>query len=132
MLAYYQIIKLQDNTFRQRCGHLQIIPLLTYLLHGEVLLEKLTGVSASQEIPCILSNPNVHYRIHKCTPPVPILRRLIPVHTPATHFLKIRLNIILPFTPGSSKWSQVSLPKPCTRLSSPPYALHARPSHSSQ
>ena len=82
----------------------QPFPLLTYLLHGAVLLEKLTGFAASQEIIRILWNTEVHYLIHKCPPPVPILSQHHPVSTPS-HFLKIHLNIILPSTSGSPQWS---------------------------
>ena len=76
---------------------------LTYLLtpRSRVLLEKLTGFAANQEIPRILWNPKVHYR----PPSIPILSQLQPVPTTPSHFLKIHLNIILPSTSWSPQWS---------------------------
>jgi hypothetical protein len=44
---------------------------------------------ASQKIPCVLLKPKVHYRIHKCPPPVSLLSQPNPVHTPTPHFLMI-------------------------------------------
>ena len=63
--------------------------LLTYSM--EQSPSEANRFSASQEIPRILWDPKVHYRIHKCLPPVPILSQLHPVHTPTSHFLKIHL-----------------------------------------
>jgi len=61
--------------------------------------------SASQEIPHILRNPEVHYGIHKNQPPVLILGQTNSVHALPLYFFKIHFNIILPYTPKSSKSS---------------------------
>ena len=38
--------------------------------------------STSQEIPCILWNPKIHYHTRKCPAPIPILSQIDPLHSP--------------------------------------------------
>ena len=64
-----------------------IIIIITYLLNYSMEQSpswETNGFAASQEIPHILWNLKVHYCIHKCPPPGPILSHLDPVYTPTS------------------------------------------------
>ena len=85
--------------------------------------------AASQEIPRISRNLEVHYRTHKRPQAVSILGQSNPVHIPISHLLEIRPNIIYPSNPRSPQWS-LSLRLPTKTLYTPsphPCAPYAQP-----
>jgi hypothetical protein len=65
---------------------------------------------ASQEIPRGLLNPNVHYHIHNCSPPVSTLSQPNPIHTPTSHCLKIHPIIHTDTTLNTLRPSLVLVP----------------------
>jgi hypothetical protein len=72
--------------------------LITYLLTysiGKSPSWEGNRFSASQEIPLILWNTNVHYRVYKCPPPVPILSQFNPIHNPPSHLKVISEYIFI-------------------------------------
>ena len=104
----------------------------TYLLPylhipwSRVLLEKLTGSQSVKKFPAIYGTRRFITSFTSARHLSLPWSQLDPVNTATCHFLKIYLNIIIPSTPGSPKWS-LSPPKPYIYLCSPTYALHAQP-----
>jgi hypothetical protein len=50
-------------------------------------------------------NQQVHHRIHKSLPPIPVLSQVDPLYTLPANLHKIHCDPILPSMPWSFKWS---------------------------
>jgi len=119
-----------DQSCTSNFPRFNITYLLTYSMVQSPSWEA-NRFAASQEIPRISRNPNVHYRTHKRPTPVPILGQPNPVHILTSHLLEIHPNIIHPSTPRSPQWSpSLRFPHqdPIHPPSPYPYAPHAQPS----
>jgi hypothetical protein len=66
---------------------------------------KAADCAATEELPSILWNPRVHYRVHKSPPLVPFLSQINPIHTIVSYLSKIHFNTVHPPTSWSSQWS---------------------------
>ena len=113
-----------------------LLPKFTYVLTyfltpwSRVLLQKLTGSQLVKKFPTFYGTR----RFITAFTSARHLSQLYPVHT-SSHFLKIYLNVILPSTPGSPKWSLFLMfphQNPVYASRFPHTHYMPRPSHSSR
>jgi hypothetical protein len=80
--------------FSDQCGHLNY--LVTHSLMKLSPSWDAANCAAIQELPSVLWNPKVHYRVHKRPPLVPILSQIYPIHTISSCLSNIHFNIVHP------------------------------------
>ena len=104
-----------------------LIYLLNYLLtpSSKNLLEKLRDYQLIKNFPTLLLKPKVHYRIHNCPPPVPILCLLHSGHIRTFHFLKIHLNNIALLLSDLPSWTLPTVFPHQNTIYNSPDNLHA-------
>ena len=126
-MKWYQTLKESRGSVNIMPTHVSVSYWLTPW--GRVLPEKLTGSRLVKKFPHFMENEgSLPHSL------VPILSQINPVHALPFHFLNIYLNIILPTTPGSPKWSlYLRFPhqNPVYVSSIPHPRYMPRPSHSS-
>jgi len=95
---------------RQLNGRTELTYLLTYSLTylltpcNRVFLHNLTGFQLVKKFPAF-NGTRRFITAFTTACHLSILSQINPIHISTSPFLKIHLSIILPYTPGSSKWS---------------------------
>jgi hypothetical protein len=74
------IIQAKPNNFFFFASKVKI-SLTHSLTHGAELFLEAANCAATQELPSILWNPKVHYRVHKSPALAPIMNQINQMHT---------------------------------------------------